>query len=393
MLRKGFLFCLILSMQKSIVLFLSTILIYFSAIAQYSARFVVTSVATRSNEDIYLSGTFNNWHPQDPQYKLKPFSGGRKSIVLTNIAPGTYAFKFSRGANKMESTADGRDITDRILEVNGDVSNEFTIAGWKDDYPEKPRQYTASPQVRIIDTAFYMPQLNKKRRIWIYLPKNYQTTGKNYPVLYMHDGQNLFNEKTAYAAEWGIDECLDSLQGKLQKDCIVVGIDNGLDKRINEYNPYDHFQYGKGLGNEYVDFLAQTLKPFIDSKYRTKKGRDYTYLGGSSMGGLISWYAMLKYPSVFGGAAVFSPSFWISPQIAIDAEKWAGQDMLRFYFYTGGKEDANSVSDMQKIAGILQKKSSAQIRTVVNPIGQHNEQYWRQEFPSFYAWMANNWKE
>jgi len=78
------------------------------------------------------------------------------------------------------------------------------------------------------------------------------------------------------------------------------------------------------------------------------------------MGGLISWYATLKYPAVLGGAAVFSPSFWICPQIAIDAEKWTRQDMLRFYFYTGGKEDANSVSDMQKIAGILQKKSSLQ---------------------------------
>jgi len=361
--------------------------------AQFSARFVVTNIATRSNEDIYLTGTFNNWKPQDPQYKLKPFSGGRKSIVLINLAAGTYAFKFSRGENKLESTADGRDIPDRIVEVNGDISNEYTIAGFKDDYPEKPKQYTASPQVRIMDTAFAFPQLNKKRRIWVYLPKNYQTTGKNYPVLYMHDGQNLFNEKTAYAGEWGVDECLDSLQDQLQKECIVVGIDNGLDKRINEYNPYDHFQYGKGLGNEYVDFIALTLKLYIDSKYRTRKGRDYTYLTGSSLGGLISWYAQLKHPTVFGGAGVFSPSFWISPQIAVDAEKWDGMEMLRFYFYSGGKEDVTSVSDMQKIAAILQKKKQSQIRTVVNPVGQHSEKYWRQEFPAFYKWMANNWKE
>lgn len=378
--------------MRTILLFL-VLMVSGNLVAQFSARFVVTSIATRGNEDIYLTGTFNNWKPQDPQYKLKPFSGGRKSIVLINLAAGTYAFKFSRGENKIESTADGRDIPDRILEVNGDVSNEYTIAGFKDDYPEKPKPYTASPQVRIMDTAFAMPQLNKKRRIWVYLPKNYQTTGKNYPVLYMHDGQNLFNEKTAYAGEWGIDECLDSLQEKLQKECIIVGIDNGLDKRINEYNPYDHFQYGKGLGNEYVDFLALTLKPYIDSKYRTRKGRDYTYLAGSSMGGLISWYAQLKHPTVFGGAGVFSPSFWISPQIAVDAEKWDEMEMLRYYFYTGGKEDATSVTDMQKIAAILQKKKQSQIRTVVNPIGQHSEKYWRQEFPAFYIWMANNWKE
>lgn len=361
--------------------------------AQFSARFVVTNIATRSNEDIYLTGTFNNWNPQDPQYKLKPFSGGRKSIVLINLAAGTYAFKFSRGANKLESTADGRDIPERILEVSKDESNEFTIAGWKDDYPEKPKSYTASPQVRLMDTAFFIPQLNKKRRIWIYLPKNYQTTGKNYPVLYMQDGQNLFNEKTAFAEEWGVDECLDSLQAKLQKDCIVVGIDNGLDKRINEYNPYDHFKYGKGLGNEYVDFLAQTLKPYIDKNYRTRKGRDYNYLAGSSMGGLISWYAMLKHPTVFGGAAVFSPSFWISPQVYVDAEKWDEMEMLRFYLYTGAKEEANAVAELQKMASILQKKKQSQVRTVVNQIGEHSEKYWRQEFADFYKWMTNNWKE
>lgn len=378
--------------MKNIIVLLSFLFVN-QLSAQFSARFVVTNIATRGNEDIYLTGTFNNWKPQDPQYKLKPFSGGRKSIVLINLAAGTYAFKFSRGENKLETTADGRDFDDRILEVNGDVSNEFNIAGWKDDYPEKPRAYTATAQVRIVDTAFFIPQLNKKRRVWVYLPKNYQTTGKNYPVLYMHDGQNLFNEKTAFAEEWGVDECLDSLQTKLQKECIIIGIDNGLDKRMNEYNPYDHFQYGKGMGNEYVDFIALTLKPYIDSKYRTRKGRDFTYLAGSSMGGLISWYAHLKHSSVFGGAAVFSPSFWISPQIAIDAEKWDSMDLLRFYFYTGGKEDATSVADMQKIAGILQKKKQTQIRTVVNPIGQHSEKYWRQEFPAFYTWMANNWKE
>ena len=210
-------------------------------LSQYSARFVVTSVATRSNEDIYLSGTFNNWNPQDPQYKLKPFSGGRKSIVLINMAPGIYAFKFSRGQNKQESTADGRDIAERIIEVNGDISNEFVIEGWKDDYPEKPKAFTASPQVKMLDSAFVIPQLNTKRRIWVYLPKSYSTSDKKYPVLYMQDGQNLFNEKTAFAEEWGIDECLDSLQRKGLKECIVVGIDHGGAKRINEYNPYDHF--------------------------------------------------------------------------------------------------------------------------------------------------------
>ncbi|MFT2588654.1 alpha/beta hydrolase-fold protein, partial [Escherichia coli] len=76
-------------------------------------------------------------------------------------------------------------------------------------------------------------------------------------------------------------------------------------------------QYGKGEGAAYIDFIAKTLKPFIDAKYRTRKGPDYTYIAGSSMGGLISWYAMIKYPDIFGGAGIFSPSFWVSPQVAV----------------------------------------------------------------------------
>lgn len=360
--------------------------------AQYSVRFVVTASATRFNEDIYLSGNFNNWNPKDENYKLKPFGGSRKSIVLKDVAAGTYAFKFTRGSTaSFESTADGRDIADRVVEVTGDVSNEFTIAGWKDDYPEKPKRYTASTQVRIIDTAFNIPQLNRKRRIWVYLPKNYASVGRAFPVLYMHDGQNLFNEQTAYAGEWGIDECLDTLQAKLGKECIVVGIDNGGEKRMQEYNPYDHVQYGKGEGAAYVDFIAKTLKPFIDAKYRTRKGADYTYIAGSSMGGLISWYAMIKYPDIFGGAGIFSPSFWVSPQVAVDATMYKTSTKPRFYFYVGQKESPTMQPDMEKIVQIFKKQPQYDIRTVINPLGEHKERYWREEFPSFYKWMSINW--
>jgi hypothetical protein len=166
--------------------------------AQFSVRLVVTDVATRKGEDIYLAGNFNNWNPKDENYKLKPFGGSRRGIVIKDLAAGVYAFKFTRGSfAQVECTADGRDISDRVLEVNTDLEKELTIAGWKDDYPERPKQYTASPQVRIIDTAFKIPQLNRTRRIWIYLPKGYATSSKIYPVLYMQDGQNLFNEQTA----------------------------------------------------------------------------------------------------------------------------------------------------------------------------------------------------
>ena len=375
--------------MKNLV-FLITLFVSVSASAQFTVRLIVTDVATRKYDDIYVSGNFNNWNPRDENYKLKPFGGSRKIVVIKDIAAGVYAFKFTRGGgDKWETTADGRDINDRVLEVNGDLTQEFTVSGWKDDYPEVPKKYTASPQVRIIDTAFSIPQLNRKRRVWVYLPKGYASSDKTFPVIYMQDGQNLFNEKTAFMGEWGVDECLDTLQKKLYKEAIIIGIDNGGDKRNTEYNPYDNVQFGKGEGKQYVDFLANTLKPFIDSKYRTKKSAENNFVAGSSMGGLISLYAVIQYPNVFGGAGVFSPSLFLAPFIFSDAESMNTPSMPKFYLYAGSKESATMVSDMQKMADILQKKPRYSIRRVVNPLGQHNETYWRQEFAAFYTWLMN----
>ncbi|MEN9297951.1 MAG: hypothetical protein RLZZ429_264 [Bacteroidota bacterium] len=375
-------------MKQLILLF--AILFTVQSKAQFTVRLIVNSVATKENDDIYVAGNFNNWNPKDENYKLKPFGGTRKSIVLRNMAQGVYAFKFTRGGfDKVETTSDGRDIADRVLEVNDDVTQELVIPGWKDSYPDVPKRYTASPQVRIIDTAFKIPQLNRSRRVWVYLPKGYANSTKTYPVLYMQDGQNLFNDQTAFMGEWGVDECLDTLQQQLKKEMIIVGIDNGGEKRMTEYNPFDHPQYGNGEGKAYVDFLAQTLKPYIDSKYRTLKSAPNNYVAGSSMGGLISLYAVLQYPDVFGGAGVFSPSLWISKDIYSLAENFNTTGMPAFYFYTGSKEGSTSVTDLQKMSDILQKKQRYIIRTIINPVGQHNETYWRQEFRDFYTWLAN----
>ncbi len=363
--------------------------------AQFSVRLIVNGVATKKEDEIYVSGTFNNWNPKDINYKLKPFAGGRKGIVLKDVAIGNYAFKFTRGSfDKVECMADGREINDRIVDVSADMSLDFDIAGWKDDYPERPKRYTATPQVKIIDTAFNIPQLNRKRRIWIYLPKGYATSGKIYPVLYMHDGQNLFNEQTASFEEWGVDECLDTLQKKIDSECIVVGIDHGSEKRINEYCPYDYSLKNsfitpdsKGEGKFYVDFLVKNLKPYIDSKFRTKKGREFTFIAGSSMGGLISEYAMLTYPDVFGAAGIFSPSFWIAPAIFDEATKGENNVLSRFYFYGGGKESTTMISDIEKMYDLLGKKKRYEIARLINPIGEHKEKFWKQAFPEFYIWL------
>jgi predicted alpha/beta superfamily hydrolase len=356
-------------------------------VAQYTLRLVVNEAATKDLEDWYVAGSFNNWNPRDPAYKLKPFGNKRKAIVLNNIPAGKYEFKFTRGSwEKVETTAKGEGIENRLIDLKADTIAYFRVAGWKDDYPDKPKPNTATAQVTIIDTAFAIPQLNRTRRIWVYLPKGYATSKKAYPVLYMHDGQNLFNEQTAPFGEWGVDEALDSLQAITKKEAIVVGIDNGS-KRMNEYNPYDNERFGKGEGAQYVDFLVKNLKPFIDKKYRTIKDSAHTYIAGSSMGGLISLYALVKYPNVFGSAGVFSPAFWIVPSMYNDVSSSTWKGMHRFYFYAGGKESETMVSDMDKMLDIVDKKGMSDTRRVVAPLEKHNEAAWRKEFPAFYLWL------
>ncbi|HLY68101.1 MAG TPA: alpha/beta hydrolase-fold protein, partial [Puia sp.] len=186
--------------------------------------------------------------------------------------------------------------------------------------------------------------------------------------------------------EWGIDEALDSLSAS-GKSLIVVGIDNGGEKRMSEYNPYAYDQVGKGEGKEYVEYLVETLKPFIDENYRTKRDAAHTYIAGSSMGGLISFYAILEYPKVFGAAGIFSPAFWTAPQLYDEAKKKSAAAKGKFYFYAGGSETKTMVSDMQQIIDMLRHNSSAEIKVEINQEGRHNESNWRREFPKFYEWI------
>jgi predicted alpha/beta superfamily hydrolase len=357
--------------------------------SQYTVRLVVNEVGAKKLDDIYVTGNFNNWNPRDEKYKLKPFGLSRRAIILKDVAPGKYEFKFTRGGfDKVETTAKGEDVPNHEINVKEDVAQDFNVPGWKDDYPDKPKPNTATAQVKVLDTAFVIPQLDRKRRIWVYLPKSYATGTKKYPVIYMHDGQNLFNEQTAPFGEWGIDEALDTLTRRTGKEAIIIGVDNGGDKRMTEYNPYDFKNYGKGEGSKYVDFLALTLKPFIDKKFRTLKDSTHTFVAGSSMGGLISLYAVIKYPQVFGGAGIFSPAFWTAPDIFDEVAKAdLGRAIKRFYFYAGGKESEAMVPDMDKMITTIEKKGNYETRRLMNPLGKHNEATWRKEFVDFYQFI------
>lgn len=355
--------------------------------AQHALRIIVTSPAKDNATDIYMAGSFNGWNPKDETFRLRKDDKGNFTLALQNIPAGDYEYKFTRGSWETgEINEKGQPAANRNLRLVSDTTLRLTVAGWAQGLNAASRN-TASANVHVIDTAFYIPQLKRYRKIWIYLPAGYATSKKKYPVLYMHDGQNLFNEATAYAGEWGVDEALDTAK----KQCIVVGIDNGLLKRMNEYNPYDNDRFGKGEGQQYVDFIAKTLKPFIDKKYRTLAAKQHTMIAGSSMGGLISMYAIVRHPNVFGGAGVFSPSFWIAPKLNAYIKqnvKASTHRNSRIYFYAGERESKDLVREVLAVFETMRMKAGCQMQVKINAEGEHNEASWRGEFPVFYNWMV-----
>lgn len=246
----------------------------------------------------------------------------------------------------------------------------------------KAQESTASKQVStfIIDA----PQLKNSKKIWIYLPKNYAESKKKYPVIYMHDAQNLFDKSTSFSGEWNIDETLDSLNA----ETIVVGIEHGNDKRISELTPYKNEKYGGGDADNYLNFIVKTLKPHVDKNYRTLKKPEATTIAGSSLGGLVSYYAILKYPDIFSKAIVFSPSFWFSNEIYTLTEKSPKMN-TKMYFLCGDNEDEAMVNDMNKMTDLLKRKvnSFRQIEIQVVEGGQHNEKLWREAFGKAYLWL------
>ncbi|MFI5137532.1 MAG: alpha/beta hydrolase-fold protein [Sphingobacteriales bacterium] len=335
---------------------------------------------------LFLAGSFNNWNPADTAWELH--NDGTGQYRLTKVLPkGIYEFKITRGSwQTAECTASGKPVDNRRISVLNDTLIILNIAGWQDNFAPAEKLHTASPQVHIISDKFDIPQLGRQRRVWIYLPADYYLSKRKYPVIYMHDGQNLFDAYTSSYGEWGIDEILDKNQGK--NECIVVGIDHGGDNRITEYDPYDS-KYGKGRGDDYVDFLAKTLKPYIDVHYRTKPDAQHTTVAGSSMGGLISMYAALKYPDVFGNAGIFSPAFWIAPEIYTLAQQKNLPAKSRFYFVCGDAEGFGVVADMQKMVDIIRAKGLDSKKTPVVVIkgAAHNEKQWNGDFPAFYSWL------
>ncbi|WP_156166698.1 alpha/beta hydrolase [Pedobacter sp. BMA] len=275
------------------------------------------------------------------------------------------------------------------MNLDVDITMDITVSKQNNQSKEDNVTYTFGDHVHVVDDAFFMPQLGKHRKIWIYLPKSYKHSSKKYPVLYMHDGQNLFHATPPRNDEWAVDSVIDGLIRDGEKEMIVVGIDHGDQDRMNEYNPYDS-EHGKGEGKAYAQFIAETLKPYIDSTYRTLSDVKNTTIAGSSMGGLISMYAISAYPGIFGAAGIFSPSFWVAPDIFNEVEDHlSALKKSKIFFVAGDKEGSKMIDNVRKAYNLLSPDTTnPNIVFIEKEDGKHTEWFWHREFVTFYRFIA-----
>lgn len=374
------------------LLFLFCVIVSLNLSAQ--ATFIITSLPdyTPTEDQIFMAGDINGWNPGDVNNVLQKNEDGLWEITKDDFPDGiTIEFKFTRGDwSTVEKGANGEEIPNRTFTFGNGETVEITIENWADNGGGGVS--TAAWNVSIMDESFYMPQLDRNRRIWIYLPPDYDETEQSYPVIYMHDGQNLFDQLTSFAGEWEVDETLNQLFEDGYKVPIVVGIDNGGEYRIDELTPWNNPDYGGGQGDEYMTFIVETLKPYVDLNYRTLAGRESTAIIGSSLGGLISTYGALKFQDVFSKSGPFSPAYWINNDSIWDfvAEQGKKQE-IRFYQNVGETEGDLYINMMYETEDSLKNVGFNEVASKVIPGGGHNEQTWRNDFGEAYLWLFPVW--
>jgi len=225
--------------------------------------------------------------------------------------------------------------------------------------------------------AVWCPQRRNRRDVDVYLPPSYGAGRRRYPVVYMHDGQNLSDPQTAFAVTWQLDDVLRDV-AEHAVEAIVVGVHN-VDDRLIEYSPFPDRRHGGGAADRYLAFLADTVKPRVDRLFRTVRGPQRTATVGSSMGGLFSLYAWLRKPDVFSLAGVMSPSLWFGRDRLFDFVEAAPLPRGRIYLDVGTAEGAGTLRDVRTLRAMLDAKGAIEGESfsyVEARGGRHDEQSW-----------------
>ena len=220
------------------------------------------------------------------------------------------------------------------------------------------------------------------RDLTVYLPPSYDDTYGRYPVLYMQDGQNLFDPEESFAGSWRVDLAMNRAAAR-GAEGIAVGVPNAGEGRMAEYNPFDDPEGTPGRGGEYVTYIVETVKRLVDARYRTLPLRETTGIVGSSMGGLISLFAFFTRPDVFGVAAALSPSLWFADRAIFGLLEAGAPHPGRLYLDVGQEEGEETLQDARRLRDLLLAKgyvAGERLRYVEERGGAHEEAAWSRRF-------------
>lgn len=342
---------------------------------------------------VCITGNFNDWKVDAEHFSLEKRGQGHYQFRFPEGRMPSFPleYKYVKGSWDDEEVDEfGSAVRNRkILQAEAKVVDQ--VPRWK----RKGLSYEPSllPNIEVISEHFEIPQLIKTRRITALLPHNYYQSDRRYPVLYLQDGQNLFDDYAPFG-NWAVDKRLAVMAELGFSDIIIISIDHAAEERIAEFTPSIATRLGVGEGKKYVRFLADTLKPYVDRHFRTLPDRVHTGIGGSSMGGLISIYAGLMYPEVYGRLMVFSPSLWVAPNIPDVSLPFEAPQDARIYIYAGGQEGSAMIPNVYRYREALERKglnlSAIDFRLSIDPEGTHSEEHWGREFPKAVKWLFFN---
>jgi predicted alpha/beta superfamily hydrolase len=350
---------------------------------------IVLTTDQDDDRSVFVSGNFNNWQTKDANYKMERVGVGLYHFVFPSNFnyPETILYKFTRGDwSEVEIDKFGNRTENRSTKKHKGIQKDHVYKWRRNWLPFKPNFL---PIVKLISEEFKIPQLNKKRRIWALLPYDYETSTEKYPFLYLQDAQNLFNENAQYG-NWEIDKKIAVMSEYNIGKIIVIAIEHAEKERISEYNVGNTI-LGNGQGKSYIRFVTETLKPFVDSNFRTKYDRENTGIGGSSMGALVSIFGGIMYPEIFGKLMIFSPSLWVVPKIKLSFLDLHEPQDTRIYLYAGGDESETMIAHVKKFQKRLLNKEGftdkMNVHLSINKDGKHSEIYWSDEFPKAMEWL------
>ena len=351
---------------------------------------------------IYAAGTFNAWNPADPAAQLSPDGDGGWALELPSVTPGaSIELKLTRGSwSSVEAALDGRDRPNRTLRFDPAFPTAALIVErWLDGpAPADTRRGAVSVLPSVV-----IPQLSTTRNIWVRLPRGYDRSTARYPVVYLFDGQNLFDQGTAsFGQEWRVDETLLLLEAEGRvPGLIVVGVESGPDRPC-EYSvfpedPHPNCPAGTAQGALTLQFLAETLKPLIDQRYRTLADRLHTAIGGSSMGASMALAAALRRPDLYSKVAALSPSYQNGLTHTLRMADWVRANPpsapLRVHQDLGDAEQIRDLPNdlltrnMLAVQRALEEVGVRDERALIVPGGHHDEASWSSRFGEICAWL------